>query len=209
MCIRDSHTSANSKGDNIPSKNKTEDQAILEQPSSPVQSKTDVPAVQPSAANIPSVSTASLEQGVPVSVTAAAVGPIPPSSQAPAKSSTSSTTTPLPPVPESITAFTAVSPSVLSPKLFPEEPIPSRPVALGLSDAPNPSQPRLSLGTPVTPTPLTPTILTPLGEDLLDISDIGSLVDESEAMEGISQDVFESIEKLVNLDEQSTNATWK
>lgn len=114
------------------------------------------------------------------------------------------------PIPGSIT-----SPPILSsPVMFPEEPIPPRPLLLELSGIRNlaQSQPSLS-STPATQPPqcppLTPTPLTPLGEGLLDLSDIQSLVDESEAMEGISQDVFESIEKLVSLDEQSTNATWK
>lgn len=102
----------------------------------------------------------------------------------------------------------AATPALLSPVLLPEDPIPppTRPLVLTISDVP--SLPSLG-GAPTTPPPLTPTPLTPLGEGLLDISDIRSLVDESETMEGISQDVFESIEKLVNLDEQSTNATWK
>ena len=106
----------------------------------------------------------------------------------------------------------AATPALLSPVLLPEDPIPppTRPLVLTLSDVPSLNQPLPSLGgAPTTPPPLTPTPLTPLGEGLLDISDIRSLVDESETMEGISQDVFESIEKLVNLDEQSTNATWK
>ena len=113
------------------------------------------------------------------------------------------------PVAESITTS---SMPILSPVMFPEAPIPPRPLVLGiptdttsLMQAPPPP----SLGTPITPTPLTPTPLTPLGEGLLDLADISSLVDESDVMEGISQDVYESIEKLVNLDEQSTNATWK
>lgn len=116
------------------------------------------------------------------------------------------------PVAESITTSPM---QILSPVMFPEAPIPPRPLVLGiptdidtasLTQAPPPPP---SLGTPITPTPLTPTPLTPLGEGLLDLSDISSLVDESDVMEGISQDVFESIEKLVNLDEQSTNVTWK
>ena len=128
------------------------------------------------------------------------------------------------PVPESITlapiqpvsVSQSVTPSVSSTAILPEEPIPPRPLLLKLCGLPTCS---LNLGetetsplgsTPSTPPlPLTPTPQTPLREGLLDISDIGSLVDVSEAMEGISQDVFESIEKLVNLDEQSTNATWK
>ena len=111
--------------------------------------------------------------------------------------------------------ITATSMTILSPTMFPEEPIPPRPLVLPIPTDPpslelgqNTPPPPL-LGTPISPTPLTPTPLTPLGEGLLDLSDISSLMDESEVMEGISQDVFESIEKLVNLDEQSTNATWK
>ena len=112
----------------------------------------------------------------------------------------------LPPAPESI-----APPSVLSPAIFPEDSIPSRPVLLKLSGIPSVTQSQSSLtSTPATPPPpLTPTPLTPLGEGLLDLSDIQSLMDESEVMEGISQDVVESISKLVDLDEQSTNATWK
>lgn len=111
--------------------------------------------------------------------------------------------------------ITTTSVSILSPAMFPEEPIPPRPLVLGIpTDPPSlelgqTAPPPPLLGTPISPTPLTPTPLTPLGEGLLDLSDISSLMDESEVMEGISQDVFESIEKLVNLDEQSTNATWK
>lgn len=121
------------------------------------------------------------------------------------------------PVAEPITTA-STSMSILSPPvLFPEEPVPPRPLVLAIpTDTPTPSltqqappPPTLPLlGTPITPTPLTPTPLTPLGEGLLDLSDISSLMDESESMEGISQDLFESIEKLVNLDEQSTNV-WK
>ena len=110
----------------------------------------------------------------------------------------------------------SVTPSVPSTPIVPEDPIPPRPLLLKLCGLPTCSlnlseTPTSPLGsTPTTPQPpLTPTPHTPLGEGLLDISDIKSLMDVSEAMDGISQDVFESIEKLVNLDEQSTNATWK
>ena len=152
-----------------------------------------------------------LQPEVTVSIPSTLELPVPPATQELLKtSSTSAPPVSLPPAPvaESITATPM---SVLSPVMLPEEPIPPRPLVLRIStDTPSVSQaPPPLLGTPITPTPLAPTPLTPLGEGLLDLSDISSLMDESEVMEGISQDVFESIEKLVNLDEQSTNATWK
>ena len=168
--------------------------------------KTSTPA-------LPVAISSPLQPEVGVPIPSALELPVPPPTQEVLR--TSSTSTPpvsLLPAPgaESITATPI---SVLPPVVFPEEPIPPRPLVLGIpTDTPNLSQtppPPPLLGTPITPTPLTPTPLTPLGEGLLDLSDISSLMDESEVMEGISQDVFESIEKLVNLDEQSTNATWK
>jgi hypothetical protein len=155
-------------------------------------------------------SVSSLQPEVAVPVPSALELPVVPSP--PPLSSTSAPPASLLPAPVA-EPTTATSMTILSPVMFPEEPIPPRPLVLGIpADAPNLGQtapPPPLLGTPISPTPLTPTPLTPLGEGLLDLSDISSLMDESEVMEGISQDVFESIEKLVNLDEQSTNATWK
>ena len=184
---------------------KSKDQAEPEQPLiSPSVSETIAPVTQVSSMMSVTREVAS----IPVAGTTTALvlsTSLPP----PPKLTASIDTAPplsLPPAPESI-----APPSVLSPAIFPEDPIPSRPVLLKLSGIPSVTQSQSSLtSTPATPPPpLTPTPLTPLGEGLLDLSDIQSLMDESEVMEGISQDVVESISKLVDLDEQSTNATWK
>lgn len=168
-----------------------------------------------------SITPASTQQ-VPVSVSESII----PSSVQPTLLPESMATSSLLPVPDSesitlapiqpVSESQSVTASVPSTAIAPEDPIPTRPLLLKLCGLPTCNlnlneTPTSPLGsTPTTPQPpLTPTPHTPLGEGLLDISDIGSLMDVSEAMDGISQDVFESIEKLVNLDEQSTNATWK
>ena len=206
----DQQPSEETVGESTPRNSEIQNQTKVELSLTPLQSEPTTTTSFPATQTLP-VAVTSLQPEVSIPIPSAPVLIPTTTSRQPLMTSSPSAPPPsacLHPIPESITT---TSTSVPSPLMFPEEPIPPRPLMLGLStDIPNLNQaPPPSLGAPLTPTPLTPTPLTPLGEGLLDLSDIRSLVDESEVMEGISQDVFESIEKLVNLDEQSTNATWK